>query len=220
MRLLIAEDSALLREGLVRLMIESGHDVVATAADATQLDQLLTDDVSPDVALLDIRMPPTYTDEGSQAALALRSRYPSIGILMLSQHIEAGHAVQLLTRHPRGFGYLLKDKVIQIDDLLAALEQIARGGHVIDPDVVTELLGRAATREALTRLTPRERDVLALIAEGCSNAAVGRRLHLSAKTVENHVSSIFSKLDLNEHPDDHRRVHAVLMFLAGRNESH
>jgi DNA-binding NarL/FixJ family response regulator len=213
-RLLIAEDTALLREGLIRLVTEAGHDVIATAGDAFALEEIIREGPVPDVALLDIRMPPTQIDEGSQAALRLRETHPQVGILMLSQHIEARHALRMMSNHPRGFGYLLKDRVLDIDELLEALERVAAGGFAVDPEVITQLMGRAQTRDALNRLTAREHDVIDLVAQGYSNAAISRRLRLSAKTVENHVSNLFAKLDLGGNPDEHRRVRAVLIHLA------
>ena len=214
MRLLIAEDTALLREGLIRLLTEAGHDVVATAGDEGGLLQIIREGPVPEVALLDIRLPPTQTDEGSRAALVLRETHPQVGILMLSQHIEARHALRMMSVHPRGFGYLLKDRVLDIDELLAAIERVAAGGFAVDPDVITQLMGRAQTREVLHRLTAREHDVIDLVAQGYSNAAISRRLRLAPKTVENHVSNLFAKLDLGDSPDEHRRVRAVLIHLA------
>ena len=214
MRLLIAEDTALLREGLVRLLTEAGHDVVATAADAQSLEQIIREGPVPDVALLDIRMPPTQTDEGSRAALLLREIQPQVGILMLSQHIEARHALRMMSHHPRGFGYLLKDRVLDVDELLEVIERVAAGGFAVDPDVIAQLMGRAQSREVLHRLTAREHDVIDLVAQGYSNMAISRRLRLSLKTVENHVSNLLAKLDLGDNPDEHRRVRAVLIHLA------
>ncbi len=215
MRLLIAEDSALLREGLARLLAEAGHEVVAAVADGPQLEDFASNGPAVDVAVLDIRLPPTHTDEGSRAALALRAGRPGTGILLLSAHIEARYALRLMGQHSRGFGYLLKDRVLDTGQLLAAIERVAGGGFAVDPDVVAQLIGRARTRDALERLTPRERTVLDLIAQGWSNSAISRRLRLSIKTVENHVSSLFAKLDLGEAPDEHRRVRAVLIRLGG-----
>lgn len=214
MRLLIAEDSTLLRDGLVRLAESAGHTVAALATDGPQLHRAIHElHPPPDAALLDIRMPPTHTDEGSRHALTLRALHPDVGILLLSQHIEANHALRLLRDHPHGFGYLLKDRVADVDDLLDALERVAHGGYVVDPEVITQLLRRTHNRDALTRLTPREADVLALLAEGASNTAISTRLRLSGKTIENHISSIFTKLDLTNDPDEHRRVRAVLLYL-------
>lgn len=214
MRLLIADDSSLIRRGLESLLTEAGHVVVASAADGDHLQQLVAElDPPPDVAVLDIRMPPTASDEGARAALALRLSHPDVGILLLSAHIEAHYAVELMQQHPRGFGYLLKDRILELDELVAAVETIGRGGFVVDPAVVGQLLRRHRARSVLDRLTPREHDIVALIAEGLTNAVISERLRLSGKTVENHISSIFAKLDLPNGADVHRRVRAVLLFL-------
>ena len=216
MRVLIADDSALIREGLHRLLTEAGHVVVAAAADANQLNSALDDlRPPPDVAILDIRMPPTHTDEGAKAALALRERAPAVGIVLLSQHVEANYALRLMRDHPRGFGYLLKDRVLDIDDLLDAITRVAKGGFAVDPEIVEQLMNRTHTRGALDRLTPREYDIIALLAQGKSNRAISSRLRLSGKTVENHISNLFAKLDLLEDPDEHRRVRAALLYLGG-----
>jgi DNA-binding NarL/FixJ family response regulator len=212
-RLLIADDSALLREGLQRLVTEAGHEVIAAVADGPSLDDALRTLDAPDVAILDIRMPPTQTDEGARAALALRASAPSVGILLLSQHIEARYALRLMREHPHGFGYLLKDRVLDLDDLLDALDRVARGGFAVDPEVVAQLLTRSRTGGALGRLTPREQQILALVAQGRSNRAVSAALGLAGKTVENHISSIFAKLDLDDDADEHRRVRAALLYL-------
>jgi DNA-binding NarL/FixJ family response regulator len=213
-RLLIADDSSLIRQGLVSLVTDAGHDVVAVAGDADQLAEAIAGlSRPPDLAILDIRMPPTHSDEGARAALELRLAHPNVGILLLSQHVEAHYALRLIRDHPIGFGYLLKDRILELDDLLNAIERIAAGGFVVDPDIVSQLLGRQANRSALRRLTPRETDILTLVAEGMSNAAISQRLRISGKTTENHISSIFTKLDLAESPADHRRVRAVLLFL-------
>ena len=213
MRLLIADDSALLREGLTRLVVEAGHEVVATASDFDSLTAALDSIDPPEVAILDVRMPPTHTDEGSRAALALRRRFPSVGVLLLSQDVEAHYALRLMREHPRGFGYLLKDRIVDVDELLDAIERVAAGGFAVDPDVVAQLLSRARVRSVLDRLTPRENEILALVARGLSNAAIGRTLRLSNKTVENHVSNLFAKLDLLNDADEHRRIRAVLLYL-------
>jgi DNA-binding NarL/FixJ family response regulator len=214
-RLLIAEDHALLREGLCRLMTDAGHEVVATAADEEQLDAALRVLPAPDVAILDVRLPPTYTDEGARAALTLRRRSPDVGIVLLSSDVEARYALRLVREHPRGFGYLLKDRVADVDELLEVVVRVAQGGFAVDPDVVSRLLAPARRDSVLDRLTPREHDVLRLVVEGVSNRAIGERLHLSGKTVENHVSSVFAKLDLPVDADEHRRVRAVLIYLQG-----
>lgn len=214
MRLLIADDSALVREGLHRLVTEAGHQVVATAASEpelmAQIEQLTT---APDVAILDVRMPPTHTDEGASAALRLRSRWPDVGVLLLSQRVEAAAALRLMTDHPRGFGYLLKDRIVDIDDLLDAIRRVAAGGFAVDPDVVGQLMHRSGTAAVLDRLTPREHQVLEQLAQGRSNRAIGEQLRLSGKTVENHISNVLAKLDLLEDPDEHRRVRAALLYL-------
>lgn len=213
MRLLIAEDSALLRAGLSRLLTDAGHEVVAAAADEAELAAVLDAGTVADVAVLDVRMPPTYTDEGARAALVLRRRFPGMGIVLLSQDVEARYALRLMREHPRGFGYLLKDRVADVDELLDVVARVAEGGFAVDPDVITQLLSRPRLDSVLDRLTPREHDVLRLVVEGLSNKAIGDRLRLSGKTVENHVSSVFAKLDLLVDPDEHRRVRAVLIYL-------
>lgn len=212
MRVLIADDSALVREGLLHVLTAAGHEVVGVACDADAL-ALLARGAAPDVAVLDIRMPPTFTDEGARAALDLRTRWPDTGILLLSQQVEARYALRLMQEHPRGFGYLLKDRVVDLDDLLDALDRVSRGGFAVDPEVVAQLLTRSRVGSVLDRLSPRELDVLALVAEGCSNRAIGQRLRLSGKTVENHVSNVFAKLDIVDDADEHRRIRAVLLYL-------
>ena len=212
MRVVIAEDSALLREGLARILAEGGFEVAGQCSNAEEL----LDAVSrrrPEVAVVDIRMPPTHTDEGARAARELRDTYPNMGVLLLSQVIEASHALALFSERPEGFGYLLKDRVLEIDDFLEAVRRVARGGTAIDPDVIAQLLGRPREDDPLRELTPREREVLALMAEGLSNRGICSRLFLSPKTVEAHVKNIFMKLGLTQEPDDHRRVLAVLAFL-------
>lgn len=212
MRIVIADDSVLLREGLQRLLAEAGHDVVGTAGDGPGLLQATAEQV-PEVAIVDIRMPPTFTDEGARAAVALRLKQPDVGILLLSQSLEGRFALELARTHPTGFGYLLKDRLVDVQTLLDALERVASGGSVLDPEVVAHFLGRQAHRDHLTTLTDREREVLSLMAEGRSNQAIGRELHVQTKTVETHVASIFAKLTLLPQPDDHRRVLAVRMWM-------
>jgi DNA-binding NarL/FixJ family response regulator len=212
MRLVLADDSTLFRRGLAALLGEAGHDVVAQSADA----QSLLDSVaglSPDVAVVDIRMPPTGTTEGLLAAIEIRERQPDVGVLVLSQYVETTHALKLLTASTSGVGYLLKDRVGEVTELFDALSRIAAGGTVIDPEVVTVLIRHKARTGRLERLTGRERDVLALMAEGRSNMAIARQLFLGTKTVETHVSSIFTKLDIAVGADDNRRVLAVLAYL-------
>lgn len=213
MRVVIADDSALLREGLERLLAESGIIVAGAAADGDALERLVAE-VVPDVAIIDIRMPPTFTHEGAQAAGRLKATQPSLGILLLSQTIESHHALELARRHPSGFGYLLKDRIANVATLIDAVHQVAAGGTVLDPEIVANFLNRQAARAQLTQLTERESEVLALMAEGRSNAAIARRLTLTEKTVETHIASIFSKLGLLPEPDDHRRVLAVRAWLA------
>jgi DNA-binding NarL/FixJ family response regulator len=211
-RVVIAEDSALLREGLARILTEGGFEVLAQTTNADELQDAVRR-LKPDVAVVDVRMPPTQTDEGAQAALEIREAHPEVGILLLSQIVEAAHALALFREHPEGFGYLLKDRVLEIDDFLEAVRRVGRGGTAIDPQVIGQLLGRAREDDPLAELTPREREVLGLMAEGLSNKGICGRLFLSPKTVETHVNSIFMKLGLMPAPDDHRRVLAVLAFL-------
>jgi DNA-binding NarL/FixJ family response regulator len=211
-RVVIAEDSALLREGLARILTEGGFEVLAQTTNADELHDAVRR-LKPDVAVVDVRMPPTQTDEGAQAALEIREAHPEVGILLLSQIVEAAHALALFSEHPEGFGYLLKDRVLEIDDFLEAVGRVGRGGTAIDPQVIGQLLGRAREDDPLAELTPREREVLGLMAEGLSNKGICGRLFLSPKTVETHVNSIFLKLRLMPAPDDHRRVLAVLAFL-------
>ncbi len=214
MRVVLADDSVLLREGLARLLAEAAIEVCALVGDAEQL-LIAVEEHQPDVAVVDIRMPPSYTDEGAVAAGTLRARWPTLGILLLSQSLESTHAARLARAHPERFGYLLKDRVVDVATLTDALERIAAGGTVLDPEVVRHLLGGQTTRNRLGALTEREGEVLSLMAEGRSNGAICRELHLNPKTVESHTASIFTKLDLLPQPDDHRRVLAVLAWLAG-----
>jgi len=211
-RVVIADDSGLLRDGLANLLTEGGVDVVAKAADAEQLVAMV-DEHAPDVAVIDIRMPPTYTHEGARAALELRQRQPRLGILLLSQSLESRYVTDLARAHARGFGYLLKDRVTDIRVLLDALDSVAAGGTVLDPEVVGHLLGRNELADQLARLSDRERGVLELMAQGLSNRAVAERLVIDVKTVETHIARIMTKLDLYQTPDDHRRVLAVLAWL-------
>jgi DNA-binding NarL/FixJ family response regulator len=214
MRVVIADDSALLREGLARLLAESGVEVCETVADATALIAAV-DRHQPDVAIVDIRMPPTYTHEGAVAAIALRERLPALGVLLLSQAVETHFASQLLKRHAARFGYLLKDRVVDVETLMGALRTIAAGGTALDPEIVRHLMRTDSATNPLASLTDRERDVLALMAEGRSNSAIAARLTLSPKTIESHIANIFSKLGLHGTQDDHRRVLAVLTALQG-----
>jgi DNA-binding NarL/FixJ family response regulator len=212
MRVVLAEDSALLREGLVRLLDEAGATVVAAVADGLALVTAV-DEHRPDVAVVDVRMPPTFTDEGLRAALELRRRVPGTGVLVLSQYVEETYAEDLLGSGA-GLGYLLKDRVSRLDDLIDALERVAAGGTVLDPEVVAALFAHRRRADPLARLSPREREVLALMAEGRTNAAIGRALVVGQGAVEKHISAIFTKLDLPPSGDDHRRVLAVLRWLA------
>lgn len=214
MRVVIADDSALLREGLSRLLHESGVEVCETAADAAGLVDAVRR-LSPDVAIVDIRMPPTYTHEGAAAAMTLRGQMPDLGVLLLSQAVETHFASQLLEHHAERFGYLLKDRVLDVQTLMDALRTIAAGGTVLDPEIVRHLMRRDTAVDPLQLLTERERDVLALMAEGRSNSAIAERLTVSLKTVESHIANIFSKLGLLGAQDDHRRVLAVLAALKG-----
>jgi DNA-binding NarL/FixJ family response regulator len=214
-RAVIADDSLLLREGLAKLLQQAGVEVVGQAADADEL-LLKVRSYKPDVAIVDVRMPPTQTDEGARAAQAIRCEHPEIGVLLLSQVVEARTALRLFSEQPEGFGYLLKDRVVEVEDFLDAVRRVARGGTAVDPEVVGQLLGRRRPDDPLLELTERERNVLALMAEGRSNRGIGQKLFLSPKTVETHIHRIFSKLGLQAAPEDHRRVLAVLAFL-GRN---
>jgi DNA-binding NarL/FixJ family response regulator len=211
-RVVIAEDSTLLREGLARILADRGFDVVAQARDADELLRAIRLD-PPDVAVVDVRMPPSHTDEGARAAREIRERHRSVGVLVLSQVVEAAHALDLFSDRPEGFGYLLKDRVLEIDDFVESVRRVGRGGSAIDPEVIAQLFGRRRDDGPLAELSPREREVLGLMAEGLSNQGICRRLFLSPKTVETHVNAIFTKLGLAAAPDDHRRVLAVLAFL-------
>jgi DNA-binding NarL/FixJ family response regulator len=211
-RVVIADDSGLLREGLARLLQESGVEVCATAGDATGLVEAVVR-TAPDIAIIDIRMPPTYTHEGAAAAMQLRQQMPELGVLLLSQAVETHFASQLLDRYSERFGYLLKDRVLDVETLTSALRTIAAGGTVLDPEIVRHLMRRDSAADPLASLTEREREVLALMAEGRSNSAITERLTVSPKTVESHIASIFSKLGLHGAEDDHRRVLAVLAAL-------
>ncbi len=215
LRLVIADNSLLLREGIVRLLTEGGFEVVGQAGDATDLLAAVRDQ-RPDVAIVDIRMPPTHTDEGLRAAEAIRAEHGSaVGVLVLSQYVDVGFAMRLVTDGAGGMGYLLKDRVDDLDDFADAVRRIAKGGSVIDPEVVAQLVRRRRAAVPLDDLSEREREVLALMAEGRSNQAICDRLFLAPKTVEAHIANIFSKLELPQAPDDHRRVLAVLAYLRG-----
>jgi DNA-binding NarL/FixJ family response regulator len=209
-RVVIAEDQVLLREGLGRLFEDAGHEVVASQGDTDGLS-LAVAEHHPDLVVLDIRMPPTFTDEGARAAREIKQAHPELGVLVLSQHIETTHAVELVTLG--GFGYLLKDRVLEVGEFLAAAERVANGGSALDPQVVGSLVGAHGEDEPLAELTEREREVLELVAEGLTNAGIARRLYLSERTVEAHVRHVLVKLGIPEGEDDHRRVLAVLTHL-------
>jgi DNA-binding NarL/FixJ family response regulator len=212
MRLVVADDSVLLREGLVRLLEESGFEVVGQAGDAEDLLRKVRAH-KPDAAIVDVRMPPTHTDEGIRAAQEIRAELPEVGVLVLSAYVEETYARELLADDASGVGYLLKDRVSDIDTLADAVRRIGAGGSALDPEVVSEMLGRKREHDPLETLTPREREVLGLMAEGRSNSAIAAELVVTERAVEKHVTSIFSKLDLPAAPEDHRRVLAVLAFL-------
>jgi DNA-binding NarL/FixJ family response regulator/class 3 adenylate cyclase len=212
MRVILADDSILLREGVARLLSDAGFAVVAQVGDAEELLTAVAAD-PPDVAITDIRMPPTHTDEGLRAAHRIRAEHPGVGVLVLSQYVETDYAVDLVADGAGGLGYLLKDRVANVQEFTDAVRRIGKGGSVIDPEVVSRLVGRARRANPLDALSEREREVLALMAEGRSNQAISERMYLSAKTVEGHVRNIFTKLNLSSAPDDHRRVLAVLTFL-------
>ena len=218
MRVAIGDDQVRLREGPARLLAEARMDVVAQAGDADTLVRGIAR-TRPDVVVLDIRLPPTFTDEGLKAADSLRERHPEIAVLLLSQYLETAYALRLLERFPGGIGYLLKDRVSTIEVLTDAISRVAAGECVLDPTISARLVGRPATASSLADLTSRERDVLALIAEGRSNRAIAQQLYLSEKTVEGNVRRIFDKLALTDTPADNRRVLAVLAFLRGDRES-
>lgn len=215
LRVVLADDSILLREGIARLLTEAGFEVVAQAGAAEEFLTAVREH-RPDVAIVDIRMPPSHTDEGLRAAETIRAEHGTkVGILVLSQYVETSFALGLVTDGAGGVGYLLKDRVSDLEDFADAVRRIARGGSVIDPEVVAQLVGRRRAKVPLDDLTDREREVLALMAEGRSNQAICDRLFLAPKTVEAHIASIFSKLELPQAPDDHRRVLAVLAHLRG-----
>jgi DNA-binding NarL/FixJ family response regulator len=211
-RVVIADDSVLLREGIARILGDAGMDVVGQSEDADDL-MLKVRSYAPDVAIVDIRMPPTHTDEGLRAAIAIRETYPGIGVLVLSQYVEEAYALELLSQSTESTGYLLKDRVADVDSFTDAVRRVASGGSALDPEVVALLLGRRRREDPLQSITPREREVLGLMAEGRSNAAIAEALVVTERAVEKHVTSIFSKLDLTPTVEDHRRVLAVLAYL-------
>jgi len=211
-RLIVADDSLLLREGISRLLVEAGFQVVGLASSGEEaLAQVERN--KPDVAIVDIRMPPTHSDEGLKAAQEIRARHPDVGVLVLSQYVELGLAARLLAENAAGLGYLLKDRITDLDEFAAAIRRVGAGGSALDPAVVSQLLGRRRDDDVLEHVTPREREVLALMAEGYSNQAIADRLVVTVRAVEKHVTSIFDKLGLPVTTDSHRRVLAVLAFL-------
>jgi DNA-binding NarL/FixJ family response regulator len=216
-RVVVADDSTLLREGVVRLLEEAEIEVVGQAADAEELMRKVRAH-KPDVAIVDVRMPPTHTDEGLRAAREIRAELPDVAVLVLSQYVEVAYARELLAESAEGLGYLLKDRVADVATLTDAVHRVGAGGSVLDPEVVSQMLGRQRRDDPLAALTPREREVLALMAEGRSNAAIAAELVVTDRAVEKHVTGIFSKLDLTSSSEDHRRVLAVLRFLDGPGE--
>jgi DNA-binding NarL/FixJ family response regulator len=210
MRVTLVEDQVLLREGLAGLFRDAGHDVIGSYGHAEGLTTVVAEQ-QPDIVVLDIRLPPTHTDEGTRAATEIKAAHPAIGVLLLSQHVETAHTVDLVTRG--GFGYLLKDRVLDVADFLAAVDRVARGGSALDPHVVGQLMHRTGGRWGLADLTEREQDVLRLMAQGYTNAGVAKRLFLSERTVEAHVRRLLGKLDIADTEDAHRRVLAVLTYL-------
>ncbi|WP_250033206.1 response regulator [Paractinoplanes maris] len=212
MRIVLAEDSTLLREGLARLLSDEGHDVVAAVADADQLIEAVGAH-QPDVVVTDVRMPPTNTDDGLRAALEIRRRWPGPAVLVLSQYVEKRYAAQLLADRSEGIGYVLKDRVAQVEDFLDALDRVAAGSTALDPEVVRQLMSATTRSDPLSRLTPRETDVLRTMAEGYTNAAIADRLHVSQSAVEKHINAIFDKLGLAGATGYSRRILAVLHYL-------
>ena len=213
MRVILVEDQALLREGVAGLFRDAGHDVVASLGDCDGVEDAVREH-APDVVILDVRLPPSFTDEGTRAAAALKSTRPNLGVLLLSQHIETAHSVELAGLG--GFGYLLKDRVLDVSEFFGAVTRVADGGSALDPQVVTALLNRNASREGLTQLTERENEVLRLMAQGMTNAGIAKRLVLSERTVEAHVRRLLLKLDIADSEDANRRVLAVLLHLGVR----
>jgi DNA-binding NarL/FixJ family response regulator len=210
-RVVIAEDTVLLREGLAGLLEDAGHTVLARVGDGEALLAVVAEH-DPELAIVDVRMPPTYEDEGMRAAVEIRREHPSVGVLVLSQHVESRFAVDLVSSEG-GFGYLLKDRVLDVSEFLDAAERVSRGGSALDPEVVKQLLSQPQADDPLAELTPREREVLGLVAEGRTNAGIAKELWLTEKTVETHVRSILGKLDLPQDGDTHRRVLAVVTYL-------
>jgi DNA-binding NarL/FixJ family response regulator len=213
-RTIVADDSVLLRDGVVRLLGDSGFEVVAAVGDAQALLDAATEQ-SPDLCIVDVRMPPTHTDEGRRAAIEIKRRNPEVAVLVLSQYVEERYASELLAGNVSGVGYLLKDRVIDVDDFLSSLRRVAAGGSAVDTEVISQIVGRSRNRAEIDRLTPREREVLTLMAEGLSNAGIAERLVVSAGAVEKHISNVFMKLGLEPEEGAHRRVLAVLTYLRG-----
>jgi DNA-binding NarL/FixJ family response regulator len=213
-RTIVADDSVLLRDGVVRLLSDSGFEVVAAVGDPQALLDAVTEH-DPDLCVVDVRMPPTHTDEGLRAAIEIKRRSPRVAVLVLSQYVEERYAGELLTGNVSGVGYLLKDRVIDVDDFLSSLRRVAAGGSAVDTEVISQILGRSRNRAEIDRLTPREREVLTLMAEGLSNAGIADRLVVSAGAVEKHISNVFMKLGLEPEEGAHRRVLAVLTYLRG-----
>ena len=212
MRIVIAEDSALLRVGIERILADAGHEIVAAVPDATDLLRLVNEH-RPDLAILDVRMPPTFTDEGIRAAALLRSQNPESPVLVLSHYVEERYAADLISSDTKGFGYLLKDRVADVPAFLEAVDTVGGGGTVLDPEVVSQILLRSAGRSALDQLTPREHDVLRLMAEGKTNSAIAAALHISVGSAEKNIASIFTKFELTPDDRENRRVLAVLRYL-------
>lgn len=213
MRVVVADDAVLLREGLVRILADAGYDVVAAVGSAPEL-VAATAAHAPRLVIADVRMPPSHRDDGIVAARQIRQAQPETAVVLLSQHIEAAAAVDLFQDHPAGLGYLLKDRVLQIDDFLESVSRVANGGVALDPAVVAQLVGRPTARDdPLSQLTGREREVLALMAEGLSNGGIGARMHLGVRTIETYINAIFTKLGIYSDVDEHRRVKAVLTYL-------
>ena len=218
LRVLLADDATVIREGLARLLADEGFQVVGQVGDATELMARIGRDL-PDVAIVDIRMPPSYTDEGLVAAREIRAAHPGVGVLVLSQHVDVAYAMKVVTEEAERVGYLLKDRIVDVPELAAALRRIADGGSVVDPALVAELVSAPSVEDPLAELTQREREVLALLAEGRTDRGIARVLYVTPKTVEAHVRSIFRKLDLPSDATDNRRVHAVLTFLRARTQA-
>ena len=212
LRVAIAEDTVLLREGIARLLEEAGFEIVGQSSTADDL-LLKVRSYHPDVAIIDIRMPPTHTDEGLRAAKTIRDQHPDVGVLVLSEYLEPAYAMEVISDNAEGVGYLLKQRVSELDDFASAVRRVAEGGSALDPAIVTQLVGRRRRDDPISSLTPREREVLELMAEGRSNQAIAERLVVTERAVEKHVTNIFGKLKLSATPEDHRRVLAVLAFL-------